>query len=107
MFAQNLAKRQRRKYGCAGTFGQARERTMAGAARALRMSYMRAWTLIKTMNACFREPLIVVSRGGEQHGGAVLTEAGQAALKLYRQLEAQSLKAGDGSWRELRRLLKP
>ncbi|MCX6896488.1 MAG: LysR family transcriptional regulator, partial [Verrucomicrobia bacterium] len=27
------------------------------AARQLEMSYMRAWSLVKTMNACFREPV--------------------------------------------------
>jgi len=32
------------------------------AAERMGMSYMRAWTLIKTMNACFREPLVVASR---------------------------------------------
>ncbi|HWW00269.1 MAG TPA: LysR family transcriptional regulator [Candidatus Acidoferrum sp.] len=80
--------------------------SIRAAAERMGMSYMRAWTLIKTMNACFHEPLVVASRGGEQHGGAVLTETGQTALKLYRELEAQSLKACAGNWRQLRRLLK-
>lgn len=80
--------------------------SIRAAAERMEMSYMRAWTLIKTMNACFREPLVVASRGGELHGGAALTASGKAALKLYRRLEAQSRKACAGSWRELRRLLK-
>ncbi|HWW00032.1 MAG TPA: LysR family transcriptional regulator [Candidatus Acidoferrum sp.] len=80
--------------------------SIRAAAERMGMSYMRAWTLIKTMNACFREPLVAASRGGEQHGGAVLTETGRTALKLYRELEAQSLKACAGNWRQLRRLLK-
>jgi molybdate transport system regulatory protein len=76
------------------------------AAERMGMSYMRAWTLIKTMNACFRQPLVVGSRGGSEHGGAGLTETGRAALNLYRALEAQSIKACAGTWRELRLLLK-
>jgi molybdate transport system regulatory protein len=48
------------------------------------MSYMRAWTLIKTTNACFREPLGVASRGGKERGGAVLTETGRKVFGLYR-----------------------
>src|SRR5438034_10338212 len=52
------------------------------AAGRMGMSYMRAWTLIKTMNACFQEPLVVASRGGKAGGGAALTEAGGTALKL-------------------------
>lgn len=75
------------------------------AAERMGMSYMRAWTLVKTMNACFREPLVTASRGGKTRGGAVLTETGRTALKLYRELEAQSLKAGAGTWKQLRKLL--
>ena len=77
------------------------------AAERMGMSYMRAWTLIKTMNACFRQPLIVASRGGKGHGGAGLTETGRTALRLYRRLEAESKKACAGTWRELRKLLSP
>lgn len=33
------------------------------AAERMGMSYMRAWTLIKTMNACFHEPLVVTLAG--------------------------------------------
>jgi molybdate transport system regulatory protein len=76
------------------------------AAKQMGMSYMRAWTLIKTMNACFREPLVVASRGGKERGGAALTEMGRTALKLYRGLEAQSVKACADLWRQLRHLLK-
>ena len=75
------------------------------AAERMGMSYMRAWKLIKTMNACFREPLVVASRGGKERGGALLTETGRTVLKLYRGLETQSLKASGDIWRQLRRLL--
>lgn len=79
--------------------------SIRAAAEAMGMSYMRAWTLIKTMNACFREPLVVASRGGKKRGGAELTVTGRTALKLYRGLEAQSLKACADTWRQLRKLL--
>ena len=75
------------------------------AAERMGMSYMRAWTLVKTINACFREPLVVASRGGKERGGAVLTETGQRALKLYQGMEVQSLKACADIWRQLRQLL--
>ena len=75
------------------------------AAERMGMSYMRAWTLIKTMNACFQEPLVVASRGGKEGGGAALTETGRTALKLYRGLEAQSLKACADLWGQVRKLL--
>jgi molybdate transport system regulatory protein len=69
------------------------------------MSYMRAWTLIKTMNVCFHEPLVTASRGGKERGGAVLTDTGRKALELYQELETQSLKACAATWRQLRQLL--
>ena len=55
------------------------------------MSYMRAWLLIRTMNRCFRQPVVLSERGGATRGGATLTETGTAAIKLYDRLEADSL----------------
>src|SRR2546425_5443625 len=40
------------------------------AAERMGMSYMRAWKLIKTMNACFKKPLVEAVRGGGGHRGA-------------------------------------
>ena len=76
------------------------------AAKLMDMSYMRAWTLIKTMNDCFQEPLVIACRGGKQHGGADLTQTGRMALELYRTLEAKSERACAATWRKLIRLLK-
>ncbi len=69
------------------------------------MSYMRAWTLVKTMEQCFREPLVAVARGGAKHGGAKLTENGKRVLELYRKMEGDSLKATAETWRRIVRLL--
>jgi molybdate transport system regulatory protein len=76
--------------------------TLAEAARSLGMSYMRAWHLLQTMNACFKEPLVHTSRGGAERGGAHLTETGKAVLAAYRRMEAESLKALEPAWQELR-----
>ena len=46
------------------------------------MSYMRAWTLIRTMNLCFRKPLVEAARGGKTGGGAELTDTGKQVLAL-------------------------
>jgi molybdate transport system regulatory protein len=78
---------------------------LADAARALGMSYMRAWKLLQTMNVSFREPLVVTHRGGKLHGSAALTPAGARALELYRRMERDSLDAIAGSWDELRGML--
>jgi len=75
--------------------------TLAGAAQALGMSYMRVWKLVRTMNACFREPLVETSRGGTGHGKATLTDTGRRVRALYRAMEATCLEATQPSWEEL------
>jgi molybdate transport system regulatory protein len=79
--------------------------TLAEAASRLGMSYMRAWKLVQTMNACFKEPLVVTSRGGSERGHASLTATGRAVLDLYRQMEESSRQAAEPAWRKLRKLL--
>ncbi len=76
------------------------------AAERMNMSYMRAWTLVRTINACFREPVVVSERGGRQQGGARLTESGRRALDLYQKMEADCLRITRPTWRELQKLLK-
>ncbi len=80
--------------------------SIAEAAKRMRMSYMRAWTLIKTMERCFKQPLVTTARGGTERGGAALTETGERVLSLYHQLDARSLSATQANWREMRKLLR-
>ena len=63
--------------------------SISEAARRMEMSYNRAWLLVRTMNQCFKQPLVESSRGGDKHGGAQLTKSGQEVLKLYRTLESK------------------
>jgi molybdate transport system regulatory protein len=77
------------------------------AAVLLKMSYMRAWSLIRTMNRCFREPLVIAIRGGTRGGGgARLTATGQKALRLYREMEGKCLQVMQPGWRKFEKLLK-
>jgi molybdate transport system regulatory protein len=76
------------------------------AARDLRMSYMRAWKLVQTMNRAFRDPIVQTRRGGARHGAARLTRTGQAVLALYREMEKKSLSAAAPAWRRLRLRLR-
>ena len=76
------------------------------AAERMGMSYMRAWKLIKTMNACFKEPLVEAVRGGRAHGGAALTKTGRRALELYQRIEADCVNASKRRWKELKSLLR-
>ncbi len=76
------------------------------AARRLDMSYMRAWTLVNTMNDCFREPVVVTERGGKTGGGMKVTAAGRLALTLYRKIQSTALSSTAASWRRLQKLLR-
>lgn len=61
--------------------------SISAAARAMGMSYRRAWTLVETMNTAFREPLVAAATGGKGGGGASVTTFGHEALKRYRAME--------------------
>ncbi len=80
----------------------ARTGSIRAAATELRMSYMRAWTLVRVMNAAFRSPLVSKVRGGSDQGGAQLTERGAAVLKIYRRMEEEAEGAVDDAWQELK-----
>ena len=71
------------------------ERTgsISAAAKAMGLSYRRAWMLVDTMNRCFATPLVETAHGGAKGGGAKVTEAGRAALADYRRAEAAAQRA--------------
>jgi molybdate transport system regulatory protein len=75
------------------------------AAKRMGMSYNRAWLLFKTMERCFKQPLLKVARGGASHGGAELTANGRRVLELYRKMERESLKSTADTRRRILRLL--
>ncbi len=76
--------------------------SISGAARAMGMSYKRAWDLVDTMNRCFKHPLVTTVTGGSHGGGAQVTPFGHDVLYLYRTAEA---RAGESVAEELRQLL--
>jgi len=80
--------------------------SLRDAAAELDMSYMRAWKLVQTMNRGFRLPVVLFRRGGAARGGAELTATGEAALELYRSMEASSLRATKRAWLALQKLVR-
>ena len=76
------------------------------AAARMDMSYMRAWTLVRTMNQCFGSPLVELVRGGKAGGGARLTATGKRVLELYTRMEGACLSATKEDWKSLRGLLR-
>jgi len=82
------------------------EGSISAAGRRMEMSYKRAWSLVDEMNAAFRDPLVLTSRGGASGGGAEVTEAGRAVLAHYRALEAVVAGAGAAEIEAIRSYLR-
>ncbi len=81
--------------------------SITAAAKRMHMSYMRAWMLIRTMNQCFKGPLVSATHGGPRGGGgAALTPAGRAVLTLYRRMDARSRRAIAPAWKQIQGLLR-
>ncbi|MFN7002310.1 MAG: winged helix-turn-helix domain-containing protein [Roseinatronobacter sp.] len=80
--------------------------SIAAAGREMGMSYKRAWELVGTLNAMFRDPVITRTRGGPGGGGAVLTDWGREVLALYRAFESEAAAAGAAQLEVLRSRLK-
>jgi molybdate transport system regulatory protein len=80
--------------------------SITAAARALGMSYRRAWLLVDTMNRCFRERVVEAGAGGRRGGGARLSASGEAVIRHYRRIERLAARASAAEMRALLRLLK-
>ena len=80
--------------GKAELLRQIREcQSISGAARAMKMSYRRAWLLVEEMNKAFRQPVVVKWLGGRSAGGATLTPTGEKVVAIYERVVAQAESA--------------
>lgn len=70
--------------------------SISAAARAMNMSYRRAWLLVDTMNRCFRSPLVAARPGSGSKAGAHLTPAGEQVLAAYETLVGAALGGAGG-----------
>jgi molybdate transport system regulatory protein len=80
--------------------------SLAAAAKKMRMSYMRAWTLVQNLNSDPNRPMIEMSRGGVGGGTAKVTQFGKKVLALYRSMDRESTKAATPYRRKLAKLLE-
>ncbi len=80
--------------------------SLAAAAKKMRMSYMRAWTLVQNLNSDPSRPVIEMSRGGVGGGAAKVTDFGKRVLALYQRMERESTKAAAPYRRKLAKLLQ-
>lgn len=73
----------------------ARSGSISSAARAMGMSYRRAWQLVEALNASFARPVVVTAIGGRRGGGAVVTAYGKRLVALYHAMEGKASAAID------------
>jgi molybdate transport system regulatory protein len=67
--------------------------SISEAARAMDMSYRRAWTLVAELNQSFREPVTTTQTGGKGGGHATLTDFGENLVRRYRDIERDAANA--------------
>ncbi|WP_276373456.1 winged helix-turn-helix domain-containing protein [Chryseolinea sp. H1M3-3] len=60
--------------------------SISKAAKAMGMSYKKAWTMVDGLNANGSKPYVISHKGGQQGGGAEVTPAGLKMLKSYQKL---------------------
>ncbi len=64
--------------------------SISAAARAMGMSYRRAWLLVDSLNRSFQARLVDTAAGGSRGGGARVTELGMEILGRYRLIERKA-----------------
>ena len=84
-----------------------REGSISAAARAMGMSYRRAWLLIDTMNRMFREPVVLARPGRVSGRSAEVTPWGARLVAAYREAEAKAGKAASTLVDEVVAALEP
>src|ERR1700755_1416597 len=84
----------------------AAEGSISAAAKAMDMSYSRAWQLVDSMNAASKKPLVESSAGGKRGGGAALTQQGEEVLALFREMEKRMQSDANSYLEEFDKRLK-
>jgi molybdate transport system regulatory protein len=60
-----------------------RSGSIASAAKAMGMSYKKAWAMVEDMNAKGSRPYVITQKGGTKGGGTQITETGKRVMKAY------------------------
>ena len=82
-------------------------RSITAAAKAMGMSYRRAWMLVDEVNRSLKKPAVASAIGGDRGGGSELTEVGTLLVRAYRKIESDAAIACAADIAALTGLLKP
>jgi molybdate transport system regulatory protein len=67
--------------------------SISAAARAMGMSYRRAWMLVEALNGSFSETVVTTATGGTRGGGARVTAFGLQLVDRFRAMERKASAA--------------
>jgi len=80
--------------------------SISAAARAMGMSYRRAWQLVEALNKVCREPVVITAIGGKRGGGAEVTDFGKGLVRLFRAMESRASSAIASDLKQLENRLR-
>lgn len=79
--------------------------SISKAAKAMNMSYQKAWDLVDSMNKNGETPLVSRKIGGVGGGGSELSSAGKKAIELFKQISQANRDQLDRMSNELDELI--
>lgn len=79
------------------------QESISGAARAMKMSYRRAWLLVDELNKLFAKPLVATWAGGKSRGGASLTKLAEQLIENYDTVVERAMRANQAVLSEIAR----
>lgn len=80
--------------------------SIRAAASAMKVSYRRAWLMLKDTETVFGAPVLETRRGGAHGGGTALNRLGRGIVRHYRALESHAALATRGDLAALEKLKK-
>lgn len=79
--------------------------SISKAAKAMGMSYKKAWAMVDDMNHKGKQPYVALHKGGTSGGGAELTETGKSVLNAFNELTSQLTQTMNDGKDQLMRLI--
>lgn len=64
-----------------------KEGSLSKAAEKMKLSYKKAWELVRRLNQYSDEPLVILKKGGAHGGGAEISQKGFSIISGYEKLE--------------------
>jgi molybdate transport system regulatory protein len=63
--------------------------SISQAAKAMNMSYRKAWNLIDELNGTAARPVVLTQKGGQSGGGAQVTDYGNELISYFKALQGR------------------